>query len=766
MLRQKIIPVNAYKGLSLLPKFKLVECSYFSTCSPALKLNNVKTGTRTNLYTLIKETTENPDYQFSDLELQKPPKPNRSADKIKIKTPTPLSSTSARYADLHLFSTDKSTGNVTPNWEKTADAIQKCIIAGDHEHVIQIANRIEANVSSLNTQANPELLPPMSIINLILRSLSQLKSTNNAANLVAPLIIKILEKVVANRSFVNALTLSTLKSLAMSVTWITQPFFRYSLISLLNECTEQLRLIKPQYAAEFEILMRRSILHTYMNSIDIETCLVFFEECIRKGDDEMFDLADNILSKVLSKTNDVNVVHKYYQLIMNEYANRNEKTLLSSANQQSTLKNEQYPPLTTLKPEQKFAFHKSTILKFFNTAIQAREPEIVANLWRTSVIPQQIEPSDAQLKMIMDIFTERELGQVYGEVFRKLSLRAFQDLDDFELSSIFNNAAETEKLQEAGLKIEKNGDSEFHEFPSAARAFLPILELCFNFSPNIDFKLFDPGFDALWHSYASQNSDPWGFAEAFKTPSLSSSLSQDQPAQSKYLGLVVDKNSNDFRTFKVNCMLRTVLRNWGTRAVFALYQDFLNEGQFVPNVHTFEELAFAALLLRNSKLLGKTFFDECLALGIKPSPNLYELLIRAACRGKDSTAAYYYLSQIAQGNINTCNYSNNETLSRQQLSQNITNNVKPYILLHLKRLKGASNDISPFKQFMSSPENGIIKYASFPTIKSLSNSSASFAELSDTFSASYNYNLDRSYTINFKEGWPKDKINLPKDYST
>lgn len=95
--------------------------------------------------------------------------------------------------------------------------------------------------------------------------------------------------------------------------------------------------------------------------------------------------------------------------------------------------------------------------------------------------------------------------------------------------------------------------------------------------------------------------------------------------------------------------------------------------------------------------------------------------------------------------------------------ENITSNVRPSILSYLQRQQFKHIKEPIYKQFISSPQKGIIKFSKFPSVKELSNSSASAMELQGTFSASYNYNLDRIYALNFKEGWPKDKVNPPKD---
>lgn len=724
---------------------------------------------RTNLYTLISETEKDSDYGIENHELGGSRDSNPLFKDSKASVVTPLNAnSSSRYADLHLFSLDKNTGAVTANWAKVGEALQKHIMANEYQRVIEIANRIETTLSTSASQDKSDLLPPMPIIDLILRSLAQIKSIRNSSNLVAPLSIKILERAI-QKSLVTNLTEITLKSIAMSVSWITQPFFRYALVDLLEKCVNILKSENSPKSEQLEKLLTLAQTNSYMNSGDIESCLLVFKNSILSGNPDAFDSADITLSKALSKTGDVNLLFNYYQMTQNEYEKR---TGISGDPKSSALsiksRNDQYPPLTFIgNTKIKPIFHKSTILKLFDSAVQAREPEIVAQLWKKSVIPQQIEPSDAQLKTIMEVFSEEELGQVYGEVFRKLSLRNVQDIDNFDISSILNNAAETEKLQQAGFLISSAGhqlsDSELSDTHSSpVSPFLSLLELCSVFVSNIDYKLFDSGFDALWRSYISHNKDPWGFSFAFtRIPQTGNELQDNQPKNSQ---IGIGSSDASFNTFKINCLLRTVLRNWGTRATFAMYRDLLRQGEFVPNVHTFEELAFAGLLLRNSKLLGKAIYDECLELGIRPSQTLYELLIRAASRGKNPSAAYYYLAQIAQGRIDTIHSTKDSGIySNQQLMENITSNVRPSILSYLQRQQFKHIKEPIYKQFISSPQKGIIKFSKFPSVKELSNSSASAMELQGTFSASYNYNLDRIYALNFKEGWPKEKVNPPKD---
>lgn len=770
MLRQRKAFINACKS-----NFSPIKNSHASSrCFSAFPFkfkSNGFSSMRTNLYTLINETEKDSDYDIENHDLGGSRDSNLLIKDSKTSVVTPLNAnSSSRYADLHLFSLDKNTRAVTANWAKVGEALQKHMMANEYQRVIEIANRIETTLSTSTSQDKSELLPPMPIIDLILRSLAQIKSIRNSSNLVAPLSIKILERVI-QKSLVPNLTEVTLKSIAMSISWITQPFFRYALIDLLEKCVNILNSENSSKSEQLEKLLTLAQTNSYMNSGDIESCLLVFKNSILSGYPNAFDSADITLSKALTKTGDVKLLFNYYQMTQNEYEKR---TGVSGdpkypALSISSSRNDQHAPLIIIgNTKIKSIFHKSTILKLFDSAVQARESEIVALLWKKSVIPQQIEPSDAQLKTIMEVFSEEELGQVYGEVFRKLSLRNVQDIDNFDISSILNNAAETEKLQQAGFLISSTGHqlsdpelSDSHSSPVSP--FLSLLELCSVFVSNIDYKLFDSGFDALWRSYTSHNKDPWGFSFAFTTR-IPQTRNESQDNQPKNSQIGIGPSDASFKTFKINCLLRTVLRNWGTRATFAMYRDLFRQGEFVPNVHTFEELAFAGLLLRNSKLLGKAIYNECLELGIRPSQTLYELLIRAASRGKNPSAAYYYLSQIAQGRIDTIHSTKDSGIySNQQLMENITSNVRPSILSYLQRQQFKHIKEPIYKQFISSPQKGIIKFSKFPSVKELSNSSASAMELQGTFSASYNYNLDRIYALNFKEGWPKDKVNPPKD---
>lgn len=644
----------------------------------------------------------------------------------------------SKSKNTHIISRNKYTGEEEVKWDSLADVMRKHNNKGNYVETIHMAVRIDAL----------KLDPPAEIISLIMIAL-----LNQKFSLVSPVILRILERGIENsHQLPKDLSFGVIKHLLykVSVTYIDN-FTRTSLFNILLN-----KYFVSNEHTEFKIVLFNAMIDSCIKSGQTEQAVDFFYQAVLYHNFPVSKINyQNLILGILRKDKDVEGAFELTKFVRQEIEEEN-----NDKGKSSLLKKTSIDPFL--------------LTHLFESAVETNNTEFIEYIWEQFIILQDINPSDYELFKILHNNNYNKLGGVVADVFRKLSLtETAQKLSGMDVASILSSFTSSpkfisyvKKLKKANtepsfelnkpsleaLSLRKEEDNEIlnikpliekKENKSASPEIVilySLVQFCWRFFPEMSYKLLDPAFLNVWRIHDNP--------KTFLTEFMYMPLDEDTPYAFAFIDKEDTKMVESFKTFFMNCLIRSIERCWGPSGALNAYRLMTTEG-YKPDIATFEELAVSGFILKHCKKLGYLIHNECTqTYNITPSKRMYDLLLRGAMKGSDYSSVLYYIAHL-------------DKLSKESPSEH----PPPLIFLGKRLVKYlsdcfASIDDRRFENLIlrrkGIDEKEYQSYLTFPSEAALRASGKGKV----AFSNSYNFTKDMDYSHYFVNGWPLDA--LPK----
>ncbi|VVT58274.1 uncharacterized protein SAPINGB_P006124 [Magnusiomyces paraingens] len=446
----------------------------------------------------------------------------------------------------------------------------------------------------------------------------------------------------------------------------TDPLLRYALhkqcLRYFKEAVEPVD--PPEVAKETYAIIQGNYVHGLLAGGEIEQAFGIFQKFSKEGMDMRKFPVESLVDRLIGKERPGSL-HVYQDYLKN---NNNTPGILTKA------------------------------LDF--SAEGTNDGTETMELWADAVVSGKVEPSNSTLQRILENQTVGQVGSVYGSAFRRLSLQAdHSQLSTGDVAAILTSLATSRTIR-------------------SSADFLPVLELCAEFWPDLNYKLLDAAMEALWCKASP------GDHSQFYVPFI------------EYFPTISESDSPKFRTFLLNLVVRSHRQLWSPSASLYAFRAFLHAGVATPDASTFEELAASAMVMKHSKLLSLRIYEDCELFGITPTPRMYELLIRANARGRNLTSLLYFLSRVPDP------------------EQTLPTYLKSFLYHQFERTHDKR-----YKELMDTPLGLRAQYSEFPSYSDLkaSNSRPRPGIISD-----YSFLQDLAYSKNYLAGWPFEELPPPK----